>query len=304
MKYTVRIYLVLCCAACVILGLMAWLNKRQLTGQLNALAHSHTEFLHQQEKLLRAISAAEEETKAGKEKLPGSKPKKPTELTDKERFDRRLVKFDAVDQQPEQRARSQRTFRRLFQKEYGDLYEELNLSPENLEKFKQLLVDKQLTYSDAAALVAAQGISSFSDTGRSVVQQTQDKVEEDIHKLLGDESYQAYQDYQGLRGTMVHMQNFEAALLERNVPLLDKARLRALATACSIVADEDRNPDYAAIAKDLGGATATQQILQRVNGQLTPEQVQAFIAFRDETIAAKKASEAFIRGEAPLPALQ
>ena len=83
--------------------------------------------------------------------------------------------------------------------------------------------------------------------------------------------------------------------------MLDKAQVRVLATAICDVTDKERNSDYTAIANDLGGAVATKQILQRSNAALTPEQVQVYIAYREESDAAEKASEAFIRGEAPLP---
>jgi hypothetical protein len=247
--------------------------------------------------------AAEAEQKAGKANLPGAKPKKPTELSDKERFDRRLVKDDATEQHPENRARTQRLLRRSYQEEYGDLYAELNLSPENLEKFKHLLVDKHMTYSDAAALVATQGISSFSGTGRKAVEQAQDKVEQDIRALLGEEAYKAYQEHNRLRRSMARMQSFQAALEEKGAQTLDKVQLRALVTACCDVTDKERNPDYTTIANDPGGTVATKQILQRTSAALTPQQVQAFFAYREEADAAEKASEAFVRGEAPLPTL-
>ena len=100
---------------------------------------------------------------------------------------------------------------------------------------------------------------------------------------------------------MARMTTLQGALAEKGVQSLDPLQLRALATACCDVADEERNADYAAIAKDTAGTIATQQIIQRTGTKLTPEQTQAFIAYREESDAAEKASAKFIRGEAPLP---
>jgi hypothetical protein len=251
--------------------------------------------------LRQQIAATESETKAGEQQLPAKRPKKPTELSDKERFDRMIVKSDAQNQIAALQKGRRNMMRRLYQTEYGDLYTELNLPPKTLEQFKQLLVEKYEAYSDAAAIMAARGVSSFSPTGRSAIEQAQQMVEHDIESLLSEKDYATYHEYDRIRRDMMRLDSFQSWLSEKNSPSLNKAQVRTLSTACCDIRDKDRNNDYTAIANDLDGSIATQQILQRARGQLTPEQVQAFIAYREESDAAEKTSEAFIRGEAPLP---
>jgi hypothetical protein len=301
MKRLFFIWCIASCMLCFVLGLYAWRQKCRTIEQAGVSATAHANAQQRQANLRRQIAAAEEEQKAGRAKLPGKKPKKPTELSDKERYDLMMVNSDAENQNIVLQAHRRSSMRRQYQEQYGDLYTELNLPPQKLERFKQLLVEEFEAHSDAAALVATHGVSNFSPAGKSATEQAQQMVEHDIESLLGEKDYATYREYDRVSRDISRLHSFQGALAEKNKPTLDKTQLRALATACCDVADNERNPDYAAIAKDLGGATATQQIVQRVTSQLTPEQIRAFIAYREESDTAQKASEAFIRGEAPLP---
>jgi hypothetical protein len=81
---------------------------------------------------------------------------------------------------------------------YAALFKQLNLSPADLDKFKNLLVEKQATVRDAVTAARAQGVSTGDnrDALRQVITNAQDEVDDNIKTVLGDDAYSQYQTYE------------------------------------------------------------------------------------------------------------
>jgi hypothetical protein len=81
---------------------------------------------------------------------------------------------------------------------YAALFKNLKLSPEQLDKFKTLLVEKQTALQDVLAAARSQGISLRDDPEgfRKMVADTQAEVDNSIRATLGDEGFAKYQNYQ------------------------------------------------------------------------------------------------------------
>jgi hypothetical protein len=81
---------------------------------------------------------------------------------------------------------------------YADLFRQLNLSPEQLDRFKTLLVDRQSTPIDLMTAAASQGISPLSDPEafRDLARQNQQQINDEIQALLGAEAYRQFQTYE------------------------------------------------------------------------------------------------------------
>jgi hypothetical protein len=88
---------------------------------------------------------------------------------------------------------------------YASLFKSLQLSPADLDKFKNLLVEKQASVMDVMAAARAQGLDPRDnrDQVRQLVQDAQNDVDANIHATLGDAAYAQYQ-------------NFESTLPQRN----------------------------------------------------------------------------------------
>ena len=81
---------------------------------------------------------------------------------------------------------------------YATLFKNLNLSPAQLEQFKNLLVEKQAAMTDALAAARAQGINPRTDPTdfQNLITSAQADADANIKSSLGDAGYAQYQQYQ------------------------------------------------------------------------------------------------------------
>lgn len=81
---------------------------------------------------------------------------------------------------------------------YAALFKNLNLTPAQLEQFKNLLVEKQVALTDALAAARAQGINPRTDPEdfQKLITSAQADADSNIKAALGDAGYAQYQQYQ------------------------------------------------------------------------------------------------------------
>ena len=93
-----------------------------------------------------------------------------------------------------------------IEQRYAALFKNLNLSPEQSEKLKRLLVDRQTTIQDVAAAAREQGITPRNDpeSFRKLVADAQDQVTQGIRGVIGDAG-------------VAQLQNYEQTLPQRNL---------------------------------------------------------------------------------------
>ncbi|HKB91074.1 MAG TPA: hypothetical protein VKC60_11205, partial [Opitutaceae bacterium] len=96
--------------------------------------------------------------------------------------------------------------RAALDKTYAALFKSLNLSPQQLEQFKNLLVEKQMAFSDVMNAARDQGLNPRNPQDRTQINQllaqTNTDLESNIQQTLGTQ----YSDYQ----------NYEQTLPQRN----------------------------------------------------------------------------------------
>lgn len=93
-----------------------------------------------------------------------------------------------------------------IEQRYAALFHSLNLSPEQSEKLKGLLADRQTTLQDVMAAAREQGINPRSDpeSFRKLVADAQNQVTEGIKAVIGDTG-------------LTQLQNYEQTLPQRNL---------------------------------------------------------------------------------------
>lgn len=81
---------------------------------------------------------------------------------------------------------------------YAGLFRSLNLSPADLEKFKNLLVEKQTSVLDARNAARAQGLTGPEnrDALRQVIANAQTEVDNTIRSALGEATFAQYQSFE------------------------------------------------------------------------------------------------------------
>ncbi|MEI6107291.1 MAG: hypothetical protein WCR49_09785 [Opitutae bacterium] len=81
---------------------------------------------------------------------------------------------------------------------YSSLFQSLHLSPEQLDKFKSLLVEKQNAVIDVLAAARAQGMTGPENrtTLTQMIQSSQAEVDNTIRETLGEAVFAQYQGYE------------------------------------------------------------------------------------------------------------
>jgi hypothetical protein len=82
---------------------------------------------------------------------------------------------------------------------YAQLFKQLGLSPAQLQRFQELLIDKQNTRRDVVAAMRSQGLAPGRDTGdqmRALVQNANTEIDAQIRAEFGDITFSQYQTYE------------------------------------------------------------------------------------------------------------
>jgi hypothetical protein len=106
---------------------------------------------------------------------------------------------------------------------YGALFKALNLSPDQVAQFQQLLADKQQALMDVMQAARAQGISAQNDPEgfKSLVNQAIAQTDQSIQQALGDAGFQQYQQYQQTLPERNTVNSLQQSLSYTQTPLTD-----------------------------------------------------------------------------------
>jgi hypothetical protein len=106
---------------------------------------------------------------------------------------------------------------------YSALFKQLNLSPADLEKFKNLLVEKQSAVMDVMAAARAEGLTGREnrDQIRQLVSDAQAEVDNSIRSTLGEAAYTQYQNYEATVPQRNVVSQLEQRLSYSSSPLTD-----------------------------------------------------------------------------------
>lgn len=194
---------------------------------------------------------------------------------------------DRASENPDLVAFQQRQLRRVMQERYGDLFERLNLPPEKLERFKQLLVEQASTRSSLrpAASEAANADSPPPDGASAPAPRTPADIETEMRALLGDAEFEIYQDFgRELTRVRPEVSRFASDAADAGHPLTTVQRT-AISRLIFEATDPRLNPEAeAAGAGDpdpsTGLAPVDELILTRATEVLSPAQLEVLRNFR------------------------
>jgi hypothetical protein len=103
---------------------------------------------------------------------------------------------------------------------YGGLFKDLNLSPEEKDKLKELLTDAQMKNVESAQGMFGEA-KEADETTKQAAADAKKQNDAAIKALLGDERYAQFQDYQKSMGERMQLDQFRNQLAADNVPLND-----------------------------------------------------------------------------------
>lgn len=177
---------------------------------------------------------------------------------------------------------------------YSSLFKQLNLSPADLEKFKNLLVEKQSAVMDVMAAARSEGLTGREnrDQIRELVQNAQNEVDNTIRSTLGDAAYSQYQNYEATQPQRAVVSQLEQRLSYSPTPLTDtqSQQLVQILAQTSPTTTNEGNGGRPLVALGsaggggmfFGGPTITADAVNRAQGVLTPEQLTALQSLQQE----------------------
>ena len=114
---------------------------------------------------------------------------------------------------------------------YAALFRELNLSPADLDKFKNLLVERQTAVMDAVSAARAQGLSGPENRSalQQVIASANSEVEDNIKTALGDAAYAQYQTYEQTAPERNTVTQLQQRLSYSQTPLTDDQATQIIA---------------------------------------------------------------------------
>ena len=194
---------------------------------------------------------------------------------------------------------------------YAALFKSLNLSPQQLDQFKNLLVQKQQALMDAMAAAREQGINPRSDPAafNQAVSDAQAAVDAQIQSALGDAGFSQYQQYvQTLpdRNTVTQLQQ---ALSYTSTPLSDDQAGQMIQLLANTATQRGGNgtagTGAGAIGALFGGGNQAAQISQETitqsSGILSGPQLQALQQLQTQQQTQRQIQQAMRQAGPPPP---
>jgi RNA polymerase sigma factor (sigma-70 family) len=104
---------------------------------------------------------------------------------------------------------------------YGHLFRRFKLAPAELEKFRDLLTERQLSSFDAVTAALSQGVNVAASPGEvtAVINKVRSDVDENIRAFLGEPRYQSYQEYNANASSYALLELIERRLDYTDAPL-------------------------------------------------------------------------------------
>lgn len=264
--------LALALLACVALatGGLAWRQHREL-AELRTAALSKTERADLQKRLWdaekRAKSAEELLAARRKSGVPEAVgPNAEGEMTSPDGNVRRvrrgpggpLNNLMSVMEKPEVQQLMALQQKAALDARYAALFKSLRLSPEQLDKFKTLLVEKQSAMQDVVAAARTRGIDPLADPEglRQMITDTQAAVENTIKATLGETGYAQYQEYQQTIPQRNLVSQLQQSLSYTNAPLSDAQAEQLVGILARNSPPSSREPGSPAAATGMNFAVA------------------------------------------------
>jgi hypothetical protein len=111
---------------------------------------------------------------------------------------------------------------------YAGLFRDLNLSPDEKEKLKDLLTEAQMRNMESAQGLFGAKQEGAADDSQKQVADAKQQTDAEIKALLGDERFAQYENYQKSMGERMQVDQLKTQLAAENLPLQDRQMAQLL----------------------------------------------------------------------------
>jgi hypothetical protein len=171
------------------------------------------------------------------------------------------------------------------------------MTPEQIDAFKNLLVEKQNSVRDVMMTARSQGVTDRSEI-RQLVKDTQAEVDTQIQSTLGADGYDQYQQYEKTLPQRNVVNQLSQSLSYTSTPLNDSQAqqlIQVLADNASATSSDSprRTVGFGGGPGGFGGnAPITDAAIAQAQGVLTPAQLQALTALQQQQQAQEELRKA------------
>lgn len=192
---------------------------------------------------------------------------------------------------------------------YADLFKSLRLTPAQLDKFKNLLVEKNTAVADVMAAARQEGISRRADREAfdKLVADAQAEVDESIRQTLGEAAYAQYKEFEQTGPQRAVANQLEQRLSYSSTPLTSDQASQLVRILSANAAGGSDSSSQVSIGPGARGRmpTITDAVINQARGVLAAPQVEALIQIQQEQQAQAQLSAAMRRrAESFRPATQ
>jgi hypothetical protein len=198
----------------------------------------------------------------------------------------------------------------LLDAHYAALFKSLNLSPQQLDQFKDLLVQKQQALMDAITAAREQGINPRTDPTafNEAISDAQASVDSQIQAALGDAGFAQYQQYVQTLPDRNTVNQLQQALSYTGTPLSDDQASQMI----QLLASTSQRSGNGAVGTGgggpgaiLGGGNQTARIsdeaVTQASGVLSAPQIQALQQLQLQQKTQAQIQQAMRQAAAPPP---
>lgn len=229
MNRPLAIVLALLCLGALGFGAAEWSRARQLAADLAALDTERAALRKKVWDLEKRLAASADRSRAGETastEAAAATGESAANAGGNVRFERRggpdgARRFGAMMDNPEFQKLMSLQQRGALDGRYADLFRRLQLSPDQLEKLKTLLVERQTATLDLIAAARNQGVNPFENPGefREMVQSAQAEVDASIRSTIGENAYQQFRSYEDTAPQRAVVSQLEQRLSYSSTPL-------------------------------------------------------------------------------------
>lgn len=213
-------------ATTLVSGYLAWQQSQDLAA-LRSAAKSDDD----RASLRQRVWDAEKRTHALEAELAAARASRPagapataaTPASGSERLRRGDGPFMGLLENPEYQKLMILQQKGMLDGRYAALFKNLKLTPQQLDNFKRLLVEKQTSMMDVLAAARAQGLDPRTDPDavRQLVTGAQAEIDESIKSAIGDSAYAQYKDYETTQPYRGMVGQLEQRLSYSSTPLTE-----------------------------------------------------------------------------------
>ncbi len=201
----------------------------------------------------------------------------------------RFTRRDAVIETPEVQRLMMIQRKAGLDGRYAALFKSLNLRPDQLERFKELLVERMTVRNDVMGAVRSQGANPRADRDAitALVRDGEAEIDDAIRGLIGEASYSQYQHYERTQPVRATVNHLEQRLSYSSTPLSPEQ-------SSAILSILDRNGGTTTPSIGRVGVV-TDAAIEQARGVLAAPQLEALRQLQQEQRAQAEIAETMRR---------